>query len=91
MIPRNILRVNAYEGNKENYNPKGKSHYSTELRANTKVKQEPLEEHGVSPDPSHKVRWGCPQFKWGQFRGWFSFLLGATGSSGCNEPLPFLS
>lgn len=34
----------AYEGNKENYNPKSKNHSSTELRANTKTKEKPPEE-----------------------------------------------
>lgn len=47
MSPRNTLwrSGEAYEDNKGNYNPEGKNYYSEELRANTKVKEKPPEEH----------------------------------------------
>lgn len=54
--------MTAREDNKKNYNPEGKNHSSLELKANTKVKEEPPGEHGAlgdpGPGPKHWQR--CP-------------------------------
>lgn len=72
--------MTASEGSKDNYNPGGKNHYSTQLKGNTKVKEKLPEEHGTLGDPTSSPKcYGAVHSsrgeggKGGVFRGLFHF------------------